>query len=226
MTFQLILAEEILLLALRDEDGKLEASWIGQTLAGAVLAELALDGHININAHDDQLVSIAKGRPHNPLLRDALDRISGAKKPAGLKIWITDLATHLDLMNRTAEQLVEKGVLKLEKQKILFFFTSKRYPEVDPRPEAAIHARLKSAIEYASQPLDDRTRLLIALARSSLLITANLGKEYVNQHKDRIDAILAEDLSGQATLKAISDAQNALLMATTMTSINTAVLLN
>ena len=221
------LPEEILLLALRDEDGLVEATWIHQTLAGALLAELILGQHIEVSEDDQQIVSIASSaqpRPKYGLLADALERIENHKRQSSLQDWVSDLAIRLPILDTVAETLCDKGILQLEKKKILFFFSQKRYPEVDPKPEREIRDRLKSAITADISAIDDRTRLLIALARSSHLIRVNLGRDFVRQYEDRIEAILAEDLSGQTTLKAVNQAQQALFVATTMPAITTTII--
>ena len=68
-TPQLLLHEELMLMALRDEKGTVEwrASMSNYAIGGAILAELLLDGLIKIGSDKKKLVSLVKSnRPQIP----------------------------------------------------------------------------------------------------------------------------------------------------------------
>jgi Golgi phosphoprotein 3 len=52
------LYEEIMLLALRDEQGTIATGFAEQAVAGAILAELLLDGRVSVDETKKQLVNL------------------------------------------------------------------------------------------------------------------------------------------------------------------------
>ncbi len=59
----LFLYEEIMLLALRDEEGTIATGYSEYVVAGAMLAELLLDRHISVEDTRKQLVDLQNNKP-------------------------------------------------------------------------------------------------------------------------------------------------------------------
>ncbi|MBT8075358.1 MAG: GPP34 family phosphoprotein, partial [Gammaproteobacteria bacterium] len=90
---RLFLYEEAMLLALRDEKGTVMTSFPDQVVAGAVLAELLLDGRISVEDNKKQLVDVLHdGQLGDPLMDECLEKIASSKRLASVRTWVSRLA--------------------------------------------------------------------------------------------------------------------------------------
>ena len=142
----MLLAEEFVLLAL-DADGTVARGASNQPSAavgvtGALVAELALDGHLDLT---DGRIRLTGTRPADPLLRQALDNVAphegkrlksrlGSIKHAG---W-----------TEVVDAMVASGVLGREKEML----RSTRHPVRDPAAHAALLARMRAAATGDARP--------------------------------------------------------------------------
>ena len=110
---------------------------------------------------------------------------------------------------RVAENLCQQGILKEEQKKVLWLFTSRRFPERDPKPEREIMARLDAAIFKNSRDVDPRTVVLLSVAQGTGLLPLVFEKKKLKERKKRIEQIVA----GEACGKAAADAVQAAIMA-------------
>jgi golgi phosphoprotein 3 len=204
--------EEILLLGLDDDKGKVEArasSTLTYALAGAVVAELCLLGDLTLK-HERKKVFVqanATGGTGDPVLDDCLGTIRVAKRRKQAKDWIAFFASKHQLRHRVADELVQKGILDRVEGKILFLFRSRRYPESDPRPERLITERLRDAIFDDAASIDDRTAVLVSLAHAAKLLPIKFPKRDLRRRKAHIEAIARGDAAGTATRAAIEAAE-------------------
>ncbi len=207
---QLTLPEEMLLIMLKDETGTVAFGVNDQhTLAGAILAELLLSGRISISEDKKKLVDLVDDTPFgDEVLDDALARVATAKRRAAPKNWVMRFANLKKLRHRVAAQLCARGILKHDEDKILLLFNRKIYPEIDPRPERKLIARIERAIFTDSGSVEARTAILISLAKSSDCLRLMFEKRRLKLRKARIEKIVNGDLMGKATKDAI-DAMNA-----------------
>ena len=191
--------EEVLLLALRDEEGTFTGGFIEVAVAGAVLAELLLDEHIYIGEKKRNLID------HNdppctgdPVIDECLGKITEAKRRAALTNWIPRLARIPKLRNKVAHQLCERGIVKIEEEKVLFIFPRTVYPELNPKPEQQIMKRLRAAIFEDNDSLDPRTITLISIAHRTGLLNHNFGSKELQKRKKRISQIVEGEVAGAA----------------------------
>ena len=216
----LYLYQEIMLLALRDEKGTISTGFIEQVIAGAVLAELLLNEKITVEIAKKPLVNIENSAPcGDPVIDECLAKMKEAKRRASLQNWVSRLAGVKDLKHKAAQSLCDLGILKAEEDKILFIFTRRIYPELDPTPEREIIERLKTAIFTDKEPLDPRTVVLISLANGSGMLSETLGRKELKPYKKRIDKIQEGELTGEATKQVISACQSAVIVAAVMPAI-------
>ena len=146
----LTLAEQLLLLALDDETGKLLSlpdRSLDYALAGAIIADLTRVGRVAV---DRDTIEILDRTP-----------VASAPEDIGLqelvKAEMTSLRgalSHLagdahGLRKRLIGQLVGKGILKEEDKEFLWVFHFSRYPLADPTAESAISR--PSALPMASK---------------------------------------------------------------------------
>lgn len=215
MTGQLILAEEALLLALDDEKGTQQGSYVTQVLAGAALAEFALEGRIVPEGQGKKLRFrlVDETPPAHPFLRMMLGAMTAkqgfARKPSSL---VMSAANAKNAGRVLKDGLVEQGVLAREESKVLFIFRRTTYPLKDTGVEEALKARLRAAMFHGHEP-SDHDRVLIALINHAGLLKRNFDKDQLKEHKARIKSL--SDSSGAAAdaTKSAIEATEAALMA-------------
>jgi len=213
----LFLYEEIMLLALRDQEGTIATEFPEHVVAGAILAELLLDGHISVEDSRKQLVDLQNKKPTgDPIIDECLEKMSAGKRRASLQAWISRLASTKNLRHKVARQLCDRGILHADEDKVLFIFKRQVYPEIDPLPEKKIIDRLRAAIFTDLDQLDPRTVVLISLANGSGLLSQTFGRKDVKTHKKRIEQIANGELTGKATKEVIAACQTAMMVAVIM----------
>lgn len=209
------LYEEIMLLSLRDEKGTIQIGYAAQTIAGAILAQLVLEGRISIENSKKKLVDVLSTGPSgDPILDEAIEKLSTAKRRASLSTWVQRIAGIKDLLGKAARQLCDRGILKLTEDKILFVFTRKVYPEINPLPEKKIIERMRNAVFSDSQKLKDRDIVLISLTEGSGLLQMTFSKKELKPRKKRIEQIVNGELVGKATKEVIDACQAAIMIGT------------
>jgi len=214
--------EEILLLALRDEEGTVAAgSMYEYAIGGAILSELLLDKHISVdNSNKKKLINIDNTTPvGDPLIDECLQKISTAKRRASLTTWVTRFAHTKRLKHRVAEQLVKRGILRADEDKVLLIFSRKIYPEVNPVPERKLIERLRRAIFEDGEDFDSRTIVLLSLANSAELLRLTFDKKELKRRKKRIEQIVNGEIAGKAAKEAIEAIQAAIMVAAIMPAI-------
>lgn len=212
----LFLHEEILLLALRDDEGTIAPGTMYQyAVGGAILAELLLQKRINVDERRrKKYVDIVTTKPvGDPLIDECLQRVAQAKRRASLDTWVSRFAGVKNMKQRLAEQLCRRGILRVSEDKVLLLFTRKIYPEEDPIPERNIVDRLRNAIFTDVEDLDPRTVVLVSLADSANLLDIVFDKKQLKSRKQRIKRIVDGELTGKATRQAIEAVQAALMVA-------------
>jgi hypothetical protein len=127
-----------------------------------------------------------------------------------------------NLKNRVAQQLVRRGILKADEDKVFLIFTRKIFPEVDPGPERKLIERLREAIFGDSDNIDPRTVVLLSIADSTGLLKVVFDKKALKTRKERIEQVVNGELSGQATKEAIAAMQAAVMVAVIIPAVVTA----
>lgn len=220
----LFLHEEIMLLALRDEEGTIAPGTMYQyAISGAVLAELLLHERIGIDgSKKNKLVNLLRAAPlGDPLLDECLDRIRCAKRRASLQTWVSRFAGIKNLKHRVARRLCQRGILRVDEDKVLLLFTRKIYPEVNPKPEQELIKRLREVIITDTPTVDTRTVVLVSLAHSANLLKVTFDKKQLKGRKERIKHIISGEMTGQAATEAIAAMQAAVLAAITIPTLVT-----
>lgn len=210
---KLSLAQELLLLALKDEKGTLavESMFLRHGLAGALLLELLFEGRLAIV---DKKVKLIDGSTHpDPFLEGTLVYIRESKKERKLKDWVKRLAEKQSkLVREMTTSLVAAGILQHEEGKILWVFPHHTYPTNDPTPELLIRRRIDDVILGGSTP-DDRTSALISLALACRLAGELFEKDVRRDAKKRMKEIAKSNQGGAAAVKqAIEDVEAAVIV--------------
>jgi len=226
MTIQnaLFLHEEIMLLALRDEQGTIATGTMYQYAIGAaVLAELLLNKRIAVEqSRRKKLVNLVSSKPFGePLIDHCLEKICNAKRRASLQTWVSRFASIKNLKHRVARQLCRRGILRAAEDKVLLIFTRKIYPEVNPEPERKLIERLRQAVFTDSRDVEPRTVVLVSLANSTGLLKVVFDKKKLKRRKARIEEIINGEITGKAAKEAIEAMQAAVMVACIMPAIMT-----
>lgn len=214
--------EEILLLSLKDETGVATVEFLEYSIAGAVLAELLLAQRIIICETKKQHVTVVNQEAMNdPVIDACFDLIKAHHRGRSLRDWVATLAAVKELFHKAAHKLCERGILKADKDKVLFFFTRRIYPEVNPVPEKRLISQLHMAIFSETRDVEARTVVLISLAQGLGLLKATFGRKEIKARKDRIDGMVRGDLTGKAVKEVIAACQTAAVMVAIMPAVIT-----
>ncbi len=220
------LYEEVMLLALRDEEGTTASgAWQQQAVAGAILAELLLEGRLRVEGSGKKkYIELTSTAPTGDTLSDAaLDRISGAKRRATAQTWVARIAGTKNLTHGAVEGLCQAGILRADVDKVLFFFKRKIYPEINPEPERRLLERLREAVFEDASNVDARTVVLVSLANGTGLLAANFDRKELEARKKRIERVANGEVMGAAAKEAVDAAQAAVMVAAMIPAITAAV---
>ena len=223
------LYEEIMLLALRDEEGTVASgAMYGYAVGGAILAELLLQQRLRIEEpkKNKKLVTLAGSEPvGDALLDECFERIAGAKRRKRPEDWVSHFANIKQLKHRVAAQLCRRGILKADEDKVLLLFTRKIYPEIDPEPERRLIERLRRAIFTDTNEIDPRTVVLVSLANSTDILRVVFAKKELKTRRKRIEQVVNGEITGKAAHDAIAAMQAAMMVACIMPAIMTSVMM-
>ncbi|MFO7727837.1 MAG: GPP34 family phosphoprotein [Desulfonatronovibrio sp.] len=200
----LTFAEELLLLALDDKKGvikSLPCHSMRFALTGAMLMELAMDDRIDTDL--DTLQVINPEPTGNQLLDEFLERLKNSEVPRNTEYWLSELAWNTEnLQDRTLQQLVDKGILKLEDRKILWVFARRCYPLIDDREVKEVKTRLRELILSRDIPAP-RDAVLISLVQSCNLFNEIFTEEELERVMPWITNLAKLDLIGREVNQSI-----------------------
>jgi hypothetical protein len=198
------LAQELLLISY-DEAGRPRGGSIALDcgIAGAALSELSLEGRIDLGGG---LVRVTDPAPiGDPESDAALARIAGEATGRKPDWWVGKLRH--GQRNRLLARLVERGVLRMEVQDVLWLFSVRRYFVVDPRTSSATRLRLEHVVVRGGDP-DARTAALVALISACRLTGRAFPGLDRKQRRIRIRQLRGGQWVGPAVRKAIHKLQN------------------
>ncbi|MEJ2721258.1 MAG: GPP34 family phosphoprotein, partial [bacterium] len=210
----LFLHEEITLLALRDRSGTIASGTnYKYAIGGAVLAELLLEERVTVETNrKKKFLRLESSTPlGDPVIDECLRKVVDAKKRAQLQTWVSRFASVKKLKHRIAKRLCDRGILRLDEDKVLLVFSRKIYPEINPEPERRIMDRLRDAIFTDTDHVEPRTAVLLSLAKNTGVLKVNFDKKKLKTRKDRIERVINGEVTGKAAKDAI-DAMNAAIM--------------
>lgn len=206
-----LIAEDLLLLLLDDDSGKLTSTYLDIAIGGALLVELTLAGTVAVTeGHGlwsrDKVVATDAATPSDPLLADSLDMVRLRDRSA------QDLVGRLGKKRRDPllERLERRGVLRLEEDKVLGLFPRKRWPAIDSSHETDLRRHIGDALVRGLQP-DERTAALIALLSALGVVSKVVDREGLSasEVKKRAKAVAQGDWAAKAVKDAVAAAQAA-----------------
>lgn len=221
-----LIVEDVLMILLDDEDGSLAgAGTIHYTLAGAVLAELALRQRVELLGTGlGARVRVLVGPSlDDPLLDAALDRIADKDRGVLDVLLRINAGPGGDLRSRVTQRLIDRGLVRAERARLLGIFPMTTWPASDREHESALRDEVRRVLADGGEP-DPRTGAVIAVVHASGELPQVLRLEGADQR--RVAERAAEIASGSWGARSVSDAvamTQAAIVATTATAVGTAV---
>ncbi|MEU6412614.1 GPP34 family phosphoprotein [Microbispora sp. NPDC046933] len=209
----LTIAEEVLLLAYREDTGKpvIGPVELDCALAGALLAELAVRGRVDLDGA--KVVPVDRTPVGEEELDATLTRIAEEERgPRKADWWVGRLRAG-GLRKRLLTRLAARGVLSEQAGKILGIFPTTRYPELDPSHEQGVRERVQNVLAGAEP--DERTAVLIAVMHAARLDR----KAFPDAPKGRIKEIAEGQWTAEAVRRTISSIHAAVAAATTAATV-------
>lgn len=156
--------EQIVMLALDEKKGNLVCSdyYLLYTIMGAIITELLITECISIDSKTKKVIYQNPYPGDNQILREASEIISSSSgSPKDITYWIEHLKSKIkNVIQRTVEDLIRKGILE-ERQDKFLFFKYKSYPSHDRVTEHL----LKEKIRYIVLNKDNSDKRLAVVAR-------------------------------------------------------------
>jgi hypothetical protein len=212
----MLIAEDLLLLLLDDESGKLtNASYLDTAVGGALLLELALTGTVEVVKGSGmwaraRVVATDSQPPTDETLAAALATVSEKGRTA------QDLVDRLGKRRRAEllARLEERGILRREEDKVLGLFPRTRWPAVDSSHEHDVRRQLGDAVVRGATPTE-RTAGLVALLSAMGVAHRVLDREGLSpgEVRKRAKTIADGDWAAKAVKDSIAAAQAAITAA-------------
>lgn len=208
----LSLAEELLLIALDDETGKLISipdRALDYALAGAIVADLALSGFIRLAGNEiDIIQNDAVGEFPTEIGYDEIKAFK-VKSLQGILAHLAGDGHNLRecVMNR----LLEKGVLKEENKEFLWVFHVSRFPLQEKEQEEAVKERLRRRIKRSEESLPERDHILISLIHTCQLESVLFSQTEIVELSEKIETITKSDAIGRAVRECLFEIQQAIM---------------
>lgn len=195
---ELTLTEELALLALDDQTGKpleLPGDALGYGLAGAIILDLSLARRIDTDLR--QLTVLDPTPTEDGLLDFWLQRFQSAPEPRPVRVWLRTLAVQQGRIHQAAiDRLIERGILRREKRRLLWVFGVRRYPTVDGTERTEVRTRLSQLILGNELPTP-RDAILLSLIHGCRLSQHLFAELDLKVHKERLETLANTDLVGR-----------------------------
>ena len=197
--------EELLLLLLRDEDGKfvhVPRLSLEHAIAGGVLMDLAMENRIDTDL--ENLILLDATPVGDSLLDPTLAEIEAGEQ-SNARFWVEHTAKSADAIREEAlSRLVAHGILEPQENRFLWVFRSRRYPAIDGKIEREVKLRIMGVL-FSDDIPDPRDVVLICLADACGIFRQLLSKRELDQASARIGQVRKLDLIGQAMSQSIHD---------------------
>jgi hypothetical protein len=212
----MLIAEELVLLALDDVTGKkkIGSDKLEPAVGGALVTELALLERIGITPREDGWsrrgrITITSLKPtDDPDLDLMLERLA-ANEGKKLKDLLSTMGFRKrvtkDFPSRLLERLARAGILTPHRDKVLGLIPRTTWPAPDPSSEDEVRQRLQSALVAGLTPTE-RTVALIALLQAVGLLDKVVKTDDRKLARSRAKELSEGDWAAKAVRDAIQEA--------------------
>ncbi len=193
----LTIPEEILLLSIHDSGGALPGGKKTDVLlAAAVLMDLALQNRIDTDL--DQLLFVNDNPTGDMVLDEAMKMIYARREKQDPGFWISQLAIRSgEFVEYLVASLTMKRIIKIENQKVLWFFAKRKYPLQQDQEIKEVKQRVRDIVSGDGIP-DIRDIVIISLLYYGELQGLVFSESELQKYSERISQIARMDLIGQA----------------------------
>jgi len=172
---EMLIVEDLMLLLLDDQKGSVAGAQSLQfILGGGLLVELALRERVRQEPKKSlltgrKILAVGEGPLPDPLLQEAYDTI--AEKPRGAPAVLGKIGKGLPRV--VPARLVERGMLRESKSRLLGIVPRTLHPAEDPSREISVRRKVRAVLADGLSP-DPRTASLIALLSAGGTLKASL----------------------------------------------------
>lgn len=207
-----LIAEDLLLLALDDDEGKISwsATALPKALVAALVAELSLRGRVAVT--DGDQIAVSDETPTGDDLLDEALRLLMDPRPAqaGMKLraegWVIRVRGDMPkLRDQLQERLVAHGILRQESKRVLLAFKAKRLPTADPEPERALRALIRGVL-LEGAACNGRDAVLICLAAAGNALGDVLSKDEITLAEERLREVAVMEPVIRAVAPGVAEA--------------------
>ena len=188
---KLSLSEELLLITLDDESGKLLDSIkpfsFDIAIAASLIMELTLKGKLDTDAK--KLFVVSSEETGDVILDQALAIIVAEKNSLSTSDWLSRFAHYGDILSdKIIESLVNKGVVQLVEKRLLWVLKTRAYPATSGIEEREVRSRIMQLLNNDEIP-NPSDALLIGLLRATGIMNRLLSSTELVRLQNRIDQI-------------------------------------
>lgn len=202
----LSLTEELLLVALDDDTGRL-IELLPFSLETAIAAALVMDLTLaaRIDTDPAQLFVLSAAPTGNAILDDVLARITAEPQPLSSAEWLRRLAVPgPELRDRILARLVERGVLQSVEKRLLWVFKTRVYPPTSGLEEREVKSRVMTLLNSDEIP-ETRDAMLVGLLRATGIMERLLIDSEYQRLRARIDQVSALEEVSRALTQEVAE---------------------
>jgi len=202
----LSLTEELLLVALDDDTGRL-IELLPFSLETAIAAALVMDLTLaaRIDTDPAQLFVLSAAPTGNAILDDVLARITAEPEPLSSAEWLRRLAVPgPELRDRILARLVERGVLQSVEKRLLWVFKTRVYPPTSGLEEREVKSRVMTLLNSDDIP-ETRDAMLVGLLRATGIMERLLIDSEYQRLRARIDQVSALEEVSRALTQEVAE---------------------
>ncbi|MEX0659863.1 MAG: GPP34 family phosphoprotein [Egibacteraceae bacterium] len=154
-----LLAEDLLLLCWNDEKGGLHqrcSTTVGPGIGGALVIDAVLAGALVIA---DGRVQVTGTDPGDLMLTEVV-AAAGRRRPPGVARLVQEVGTP-SRYKAIRDRLVEQGVLRADRRRVLGLVPSTRFPPADPATTEVVRERVRALLTGRAEPADAEPRAMM-----------------------------------------------------------------
>lgn len=214
METHLTIPEELFLLTVNEKTGRrafLKSKKFDILLAASILMDLALHHRI-----DTDLEHVIPDQPEptgHPLLDEAHKIILQSNEQKKITWWLLRLSEKAERFRELlVSGLLEKGFLKMERERVFLGFSSSNYPVLVKDEEIIeVKTRMKALI-FSDDIPEFRDLVIISIAWYGGLLNLFLDDAQIRRYQPRIEQLARLDMIGQAVSKSLREASLSILI--------------
>lgn len=208
-----LLAEDLLLLCWDDEKGGLHrrcSTTVGPGIGGALVIDAVLAGALVIV--DDRVV-VTGTDPGDVMLTEVV-AAADRRRPPGVTRLVQEVGTP-SRYKAVRDRLVEQGVLRADRRRVVGLVPSTRFPPADPAITEAVRERVRALLTDRAAPADAEPRevVLAGLTVPTGAVDVLVARGERTQARHRAEAFGNPHATAPGTGQAVEEAQIAALAA-------------